>query len=192
METIRLPEEELAEMKEFYQDEYEQATRRLAHIVSIMKRLGIDVPDTGTGQLTAVAKTRGQTVGRKVVPVRKRKKSARRSKWELLIMKRLRQLDKPVTYDELTDEIMAFSKLTPEKRTSTKQSVINVIFRLRNRDKKLDTFSIGTREKYIALKNWFAAPGEIKKEYAAKIKSAKPASKKVKRKVGRPRKKTTE
>ena len=84
-------------------------------------------------------------------------------------MKRLRQLDKPVTYDELTDEIMTFSKLPEQKRKSTKQAVVNVIFRLRNREGKLDTFSIGTREKYIALKNWFEQPGEIKKEYAAKI-----------------------
>ncbi|MCJ7824019.1 MAG: hypothetical protein MUP44_03905, partial [Anaerolineales bacterium] len=94
-----------------------------------------------------------------VVATRK-KKSGRKPKWELLIMKRLRQLDKPVTYDELTDEIMAFSKLPENKRTSTKQAIVNVIFRLRSRDKKLDTFSIGTREKYIALKGWFEKPGE--------------------------------
>ena len=84
-------------------------------------------------------------------------------------MKRLRQLDRPVTYDELTDEIMTFSKLPEDKRNSTKQAVVNVIFRLRNRDKKLDTFSVGTREKYIALKSWFENPGEIKKEYKNKI-----------------------
>ena len=65
---------------------------------------------------------------------------------------------------------MAFAKLPAGKRTSTKQAVINVIFRLRSRDQKLDTFSIGSREKYIALKSWFKAPGIIKKEYAVKIK----------------------
>ena len=86
------------------------------------------------------------------------------------------------------DEIMTFSKLPESKKTSTKQAVVNVIFRLRNRDKKLDTFSNGTREKYIALKGWFEKPGEIKKEYAAKI--AKPQSKKNSKgaRRGRPRK----
>ena len=84
-------------------------------------------------------------------------------------MKRMRQLNKPVTYDELTQEIMTLSKLPEGKRKSTKQAVVSVIFRLRNREKKLDTFSIGTREKYIALKPWFEKPGTIKKEYAKKI-----------------------
>ena len=92
-------------------------------------------------------------------------------------MKRMRQLDKPVTYDELTDEIMNVEKLPETKRKSTKQAVVNVIFRLRNREGKLDTFSIGTREKYIALKNWFDQPGEIKKEYSEKIERKSPSGK---------------
>ena len=77
-------------------------------------------------------------------------------------MKRMRQLNKPVTYDELTQEIMTLSKLPEGKRKNTKQAVVSVIFRLRSRDKKLDTFSIGTREKYIALIQWFERPGKIK------------------------------
>jgi hypothetical protein len=103
-------------------------------------------------------------------------------------MKRLRQLDKPVTYDELTEEIMTFSKLPDNKKTSTKQAIMTVIFRLRNRDKRLDTFSIGTREKYIALKSWFEKPGEIKKEYAAKIVIPPSRSKPKAIKRGLPRK----
>ncbi len=116
------------------------------------------------------------------------KKTGRKSKWELLIMKRMRQLDKPVTYEELTDEIMAFSKLPEGKRISTKQAVVNVVFRLRSRDRKLDTFSMGTREKYIALKSWFDGKGVIKKEYVSKIEGVHPVKKAKKRKVGRPRK----
>ena len=102
-------------------------------------------------------------------------------------MKRMRQLDKPVTYDELTDEIMTFSKLPPEKRESTKQAVVNVVFRLRNRDGKLDTFSIGTREKYIALKGWFDEPGVISKDYAARIERPE-AKKKIRRVASRKKK----
>ena len=107
-------------------------------------------------------------------------------------MKRLRQLDKPVTYDELTDEIMVFSKLPEHKKTSTKQAIVNVIFRLRSRDRKLDTFSMGSREKYIALKGWFEKPGEIKKEYAAKIAKPPQIRKPKKSKRGRPRKVSSE
>ncbi len=103
-------------------------------------------------------------------------------------MKRMRQLDKPVTYEQLTDEIMSFGNMPPEKRSSTKQAVVNVVFRMRNRDLKLDTFSMGTREKYIALKSWFEAPGKIKKEYASKVEIPGREKKAKKRKVGRPRK----
>ncbi len=188
MENLKLPEAELAEMKQFYLEEFERTSRRLLHIKAILKRMGVENPGDGPWEDSFVATGKSSTQAG-AGGAKTRKRSGRKSKWELLIMKRLRQLDKPVTYDELTDEIMAFSKLPAEKRISTKQAVVNVVFRLRSRDRKLDTFSMGTREKYIALKSWFSNPGEIKKEYAAKISLPESASKK-KRKPGRPRKST--
>jgi len=161
MEALHLRKDELEDMKQFYQEEYERTHARLKHILAILQKLGVEVTETGVGIIPE-----NQVQGAK----KTRKKPGRKSKWELLIMKRLRQLDRPVTYDELTEEIMTFSKLPADKRTSTRQAVVNVVFRLRNRDRKLDTFSIGTREKYIALKSWFKSPGIIKKEYANKIK----------------------
>lgn len=199
METIKLPDSELSEMKQFYLDEYEKTQKRLQHIKSVLARLGISDHALQTGMpqiqadITAKGKTgpdqpEGQKTPSTATARRKTKKKGRKSKWELLIMKRMRQLDRPVTYDELTDEIMAFSKLPESKRKSTKQAVVNVVFRLRNRDQKLDTFSIGTREKYIALKGWFDKPGEIKKEYADKIEKPEPRPRKKSSKPG-PRKK---
>ena len=169
METIKLPDSEIDEMRSFYQEEYDKTRKRLEHIKAMLARLGTE--DQPAIPLPSKIKqtTPAAPAASKPPVARKKRKTRRKSKWELLIMKRLRQLDKPVTYDELTDEIMTFSKLPEQKRKSTKQAVVNVIFRLRNREGKLDTFSIGTREKYIALKNWFEQPGEIKKEYAAKI-----------------------
>ena len=105
-------------------------------------------------------------------------------------MKRMRQLDKPVTYDQLTEEIMLFNKIPHEKKSGTRQAIVNLVFRLRTRDHKLDTFSMGTREKYIALKNWFDSPGKIKKDYAAKVVIPGKEPKPKKGKVGRPRKST--
>ena len=189
METIKLPESELAEMKLFYQDEYDKTVKRLQHIKTMLVRLGANAQPGDMVTSISEKSTSGRTTPSPVPPAKKKKRSKRKSKWELLIMKRLRQLDRPVTYDELTDEIMTFSKLPEQKKKSTKQAVVNVIFRLRNRDGKLDTFSIGTREKFIALKNWFEQPGEIKKEYAAKIERKAPAKKTRKTRTGRPRKK---
>lgn len=175
MNTIQIPDKELEDMKLFYKQEYEQAAARLEHITTILKRLEVEIPEPGTA-------------GSASKKAASKKKPGRKSTWELVIMKRLRQLDKPVTYDELTDEIMVFTRIPPEKRTATKQAVINVVFRLRNRDKKLDTFSMGSREKYIALKNWFDTPGKIKKEYAAKVSIPGRPKKAKKGKVGRPKK----
>ncbi|MFO7933044.1 MAG: hypothetical protein R6U78_03075 [Bacteroidales bacterium] len=199
METIRLPDSELSEMKQFYVEEYERTQKRLEHIKNVLGRMGIKETDLENGMAGIRAEIEGKAKPARGKPAEKKgtgvgtarktkKKKGRKSKWELLIMKRLRQLDRPVTYDELTDEIMTFSKLPESKRKSTKQAVVNVIFRLRNRDQKLDTFSIGTREKYIALKGWFDEPGKIKKEYADKIeKPGPPAKRKSSRSV--PRKK---
>ena len=64
---------------------------------------------------------------------------------------------------------MVFSKLPEEKRTNTKRAIVNVAFKLRNRDHKIDTFSNGQREKYVALRSWFDEEGKIKKEYLDKI-----------------------
>ena len=188
MEIIKLPQSEIAEMKQFYQDEYERLTRRLQHIKTIMEHIGIEEPEPEISARKTKARAAGSETSKTPQAAKRKKRTGRKSKWELLIMKRLRQLDKPVTYDELTDEILSFAKIPPSKRTSTKQAIVNVIFRLRNRDKKLDTFSIGSREKYIALKGWFEKPGEIRKEYASKIAAAPKNSKPKSAKRGRPRK----
>ena len=188
METIKLPESELAEMKQFYQDEYERLSRRLQHIKTILERLGVEIQEENLTGVKPQPSTANVVPPPSPIVSKRKKKSGRKPKWELLIMKRLRQLDRPVTYDELTEEIMTFSKLPENKKTSTKQAVVKVILRLRNRDKRLDTFSNGTREKYIALKSWFEKPGEIKKEYAAKIAIPPSRSKPENTKRGRPRK----
>ncbi len=189
METFQLTEKELAEMRQFYKEEFNRTSSRLLHIKAVLKRLGVAIPENDIEEIPILPTSQGAKTSVKQGAGRSGKKTGRKSKWELLIMKRMRQLKRPVTYEELTDEIMAFSKLPDSKRTSTKQAVVNVVFRLRTRDRKLDTFSMGTREKYIGLKSWFDANGLIKKEYANMIKAGNPAIKEKKRKVGRPRKK---
>ena len=175
MATLKLSKTELAEMREFYKDELDRTEKRLLHIKRILEQLGEDnmhdMPGTSVTGKRRGRPPRASKDIEKAGASAARKRPGRKSQWEAVIMKRLRQLNKPVTYDELTEEIMVLSKLPDNKRDSTKQAVVSVVFRLRNRDKKLDTFSIGKKEKYIALKQWFDKPGEIKKEYAKKIKN---------------------
>ncbi|KKL14296.1 hypothetical protein LCGC14_2517150 [marine sediment metagenome] len=175
MASLNLSDTELSEMKDFYREELDRTEKRLVHIKGILTQLGgnkLSLP-VKTGP-TSTGKRRGRPPKKiqateSVEAPKIKKKPGRKSQWEAVILKRLRQLNKPVTYDELTDEIMVLSKLSANKRTSTKQAIVSVVFRLRNRDEKLDTFSVGKKEKYIALKQWFDKPGEIKKEYSKKV-----------------------
>ncbi|MFO7671810.1 MAG: hypothetical protein R6W31_19280 [Bacteroidales bacterium] len=187
MKTLQIPDNELNEMKQFYLEEYEKANARILHITQVLNRLNVEIP-AGVAFEPPLKGTAGIISDPLKKEIGTKKKPGKKSKWELMVMKRMRQMDKPVTYDQLTDEIMSFNKISPQKRTSTKQAVVNVVFRLRNRDHKLDTFSMGTREKYIALKNWFDSPGKIRKEYAAKVEIPGRPKRTKKGKVGRPRK----
>ena len=181
MKTIKLPDTDHADMRQFYHEELDKTVRRLQHIKSVLEKLG-DTSQSVQIQITTAEpetlKTNGQDQPIKAKTKKpSKKKRGRKSMWEFLILKRMRQLNRPVTYDELTDEIMLFSKLPKEKRKSTKQAIVNVTFRMRTKTKKLDTFSIGTKEKYLALKRWFDKPGEINKAYEDKINKPKPAAK---------------
>lgn len=170
MQTISLSDKQIDHMKEFYQEEFEKTVRRLEHLRTVLKELGEENPEAG--------------VKKRATPSKKKRTSrpGRKSVWEPLILKRLRQLDKPVTYEELTEEIMTLAKIPPEKKKSTKQAILSVAFRMRTRDNKIDTYSAGTREKYVGLRQWFDEPGTMSKEYAGKI-EAEPKSKSKRRKT---------
>ena len=156
MKTIKLPDTDHTDMCQFYHEELDKTIRRLQHIKSVLEKLGdtsqsVQIQITSAKPDTLKPNGQGQPLKAKTKK-RGKKKRGPKSMWEMLVLKRMRQLDRPVTYDELTEEIMIFSKLPKEKRKSTKQAIVNVTFRMRTKTKKLDTFSIGTKEKYLALK----------------------------------------
>ena len=167
METIKLPKADLAEMRQFYEAELDKTLQRMQHIKNILDNIG------GKGQsvqiqidLTNKENPEPATTEKKPVQTKTRKKKrGPKSLWANLIIKRLKHVGKPMKYTELTDDIMAFGKIPEEKRGSTKQSIINVVSRLRRQNVKLNTFSVGTKEKYVALKQWFDTHGEIKEMY---------------------------
>lgn len=195
MKSINLPESELSGMRQFYQEELDKTLRKLQHIKSVLEQLGdtgqsIEISVSGKNIATSTTSPAvGTEAKAKVAPKRKyRKKAGRKAMWGPVILKRMAQINRPLTYDELTDEIMEFSHLAPEKRPNTKAAVVNVTFRLRTKDKKINTFSNGSREKYLALNAWFDEAGEIKEEFRNKLPKVAPKIVKPKGKRGRPRK----
>lgn len=187
MKSLKFPNSDLSEMRLFYEEELDKTVKKLQHIKSVLEQLGGASPQIVInieGETSAPAATVGQKKSSGKVKTKKATKAAsksgakgkrgRKSTWEPLLLNRLQVIDKPVTYDELTEDVMAFSKLPKSKLKSTKQAVVNMVFRLRADGKKVDTFANGSREKYVALKAWFDKPGKINKDYLAKLSPKEP------------------
>lgn len=135
---------------------------------------------------TSAAATKQTTTAKKTSG-----KAGRKSKWDKIIIEHMTSLGKPVTYEELTDDVMKAQKLPASKRSSTKQAIVNVIFRMRKRNDHVDTISLGSREKYVVLKSWCSSPGKLKPEFAKKVSEAPAATKPAAKKTTKTKKKTT-
>ena len=171
MDQIKLSRAEKEEMRQFYQEELDKTVRRLEHIKDVLQKLGFTRKQVEAGVSTA-SREGGKTSSIALSspgaePSKKR--GGRKSKWEPLIEKALREKDQPLTYDQLTAEIMAAANIPESKKASTRQAIVSVLFRLRNQDGDIKTFALGTREKYIGLTDWTDSRGKLKKAYRDKL-----------------------
>lgn len=168
MDTINLKEQEITEMRLFYQEELSKTQSRLEHITSVLEKLGVKITavqkgtaedgDSGDLKLSGIKK-----------PKKERKRPGRKSEWETMFVSRLKAADRPMTYIQLTNAILAMKGLDKSKFESTKQAVLAVAYRLRARDGKIGTFTIGNREKYVALVEWYDENGFLKQVYKDRI-----------------------
>jgi len=167
---------DIKDMRTFYEHELSSTLERLRHIESVLAKIGgskinvaINVGNTPTISATTATKAAKKTT------IKKRgAKRGPKSIWGNFVMKKLKELDKPLTYDELIAEAMRFANVPAENENKIRQSIINVTFRLRTQEKKIDTFSKGSRIKYLALKTWFGSDGAIDPAYAKKASNVKP------------------
>lgn len=183
MGTINISEDQVAEMKSFYQEELVKAMRRLNHIQNVLHELGdsstrVNIQIDGKEDSSESGATYSASTESSEKPKSSGKKRGPKSIWGDFILKRMRQLDKPLTYNELVDEAMVYFKLNENRRQSVINAINNSAFRLRKNTGKIDTFGAGSREKYVALRSWFDENGKIKREYLKKISKPKRAAKK--------------
>lgn len=183
MGAINISEDQLAEMKSFYQEELGKVIRRLNHIQKVLHELGdsstsVNIQIDGKDGTEGLGSARSVSKGSTEKPKSSGKKRGPKSIWGDFILKRMRQVDKPLTYNELVDEAMVYFKLTEYRRQSVINAINNSAFRLRKNTGKIDTFGAGSREKYVALRSWFDENGKIKREYLKKISKPKRAAKK--------------
>lgn len=178
---------DLNEMRLFYQEELDKTVKRLQHIKNVLTSIGVSAvhhienaySDLVSHEKKASVKTRKSKRGPK-------------AKWEGMIMDILKKLDRTLTYEELTSEIMKQEGLEESKRANTKTAIAAVISRLKKR--KIRAFSAGIKEKYIGLSRWFDENGQIKRGYMpdvqAKVKSPAAPKTVAKEKTRKPALKT--
>ena len=194
MATIKLDPAAVTEAKAFYQEELQKALSRLNHIQHMLAELGdssMSIEIIAPGVSTAAKKSTRKAAS---TSTKKRKaKPGPKSKWDKMLIKVLKEENKPFSYDEMTLALMIASGRSVSERKRTKATVQNTVFKLRN-SSKVKTFSKGGRDKYIALSEWFDGEN-VKEEYANKVPDhVKKTPKKVSsgRGPGRPRKVVTE
>lgn len=182
MDTLKLSTEEREAMRSFYQEERSKILSRLNHVQGMLEKIGdksmnIEINLSGVAQGKSESyESAPSAVSKPAKP--KGKKRGPKSVWGSFILKRMQQLDKPMTYNELVDEAMVFFKLDDSKRQTVVNAINNSAFRLRKNSERIDTFSAGGREKYVALTSWFDEPGKINKEYLKKVSKPKTRKKK--------------
>lgn len=194
METLKFSGEEAAAMKSFYQEELHKTLNKLRHIQAVLGQLGdhtTQINVTTGGQVESLSSSATSSTETKSLATKKSpgKKRGPKSIWGTFILKRLQQLDKPLTYNQLVDEAMVYFKLNESKRQTVVNAINNSAFRLRKNSGRVDTFNAGGREKFVALKSWFDASGKIRPEYRSKI--SKPAKRKGKKPGPKPESKRT-
>lgn len=162
---MKFSNKDLAEMKDFYLEEYEKTAYRLEHIRNILSRIDPDFKGEVPVNVSSIATTKV-----KKTRTTRKKKPGPKAIWGNYILKRLRQLDKPVTYTEIIKDAMLYFKLGDEKEKAVRQAIMNSAFRLRNKQGKIDTYrKPGSKEKYVGLKKWFNKEGSLLPEYRKRI-----------------------
>lgn len=187
-----LQDNELLEMKMLYQEELDKTLKRLAHIKSILEKLNVNtvipevatdagtvndssvVPDvkktTNSGEAeTKVVELKESAAAAAKTKSKKRGTTGPKSVLEQFVTKRLRAMKRPLSLDELTDELMIFGQIPAAERKQARQKVVPFIRRYKRLGKKFDSYDVSNKERYVGLKSWFDQPGVLKETYLNRI-----------------------
>ncbi|MDG2247016.1 MAG: hypothetical protein P8L71_11735 [Flavobacteriales bacterium] len=183
---LLLSENDAAEMRHHYEQEYIQLTKRLEHVKSILGKFESSVVNitNATNQPIdpesisprALMKLKAKEHEKAIEdeePGAKRKRKKKRgpkSIWGNFILRRIRQADRPVSYSEMVRDAMVIHSIPQSKLKNAKASILNSAFRLRAIHGKVETIGIeGKKEKYLVLAKWVGQNGELVAPYKARF-----------------------
>ncbi len=173
MAEIKINDEKKTEMVRFYEEELDKTVVRLRHITEMLQTLNPESEHLKMKELEGVL-----AVTEAVKPKRgsgkkratRKKKPGPKGTWTNYIMKRLRQVQRPITYDDLIHDAMLNFNKSREELEKVRQAIMNSAFRLRKKQGKVLTYrKPGSKEKYIGLRKWFDDAGNLLEEYKKKI-----------------------
>jgi len=172
MVELELTDEKKEEMVRFYEEELERTVQRLRHITGMLHSLN---PESELLKMPELESFLGDGSGARLSRTAKKKRSRKRKPgpkgvWTNYILKRLRQVDRPITYEDLIKDAILHFKKSKEDMEKVRQAIMNSAFRLRKKQGKVLTYrKPGSKEKYIGLRKWFDEAGELLEEYKKKL-----------------------
>jgi hypothetical protein len=163
---------------EKYLKQYRELAERLNHINHMMEVIGsfspelkmeikLDVGSVESATLKALNPSLSKEAGRGV---------GRLPKWEAFILRKLKSLDKPLSYRDIISEASDLFGIHTEKEvTNALKVVFSTVHRMRAQN-QLETIRLeGQREKFVVLRSWCTENGKLKKSYRGKL-VAKPGN----------------
>jgi hypothetical protein len=166
--SILLKGADLTAIRAYYEKERNDLLVKLQKIDQVFSALGAGegrVPSNAPVKLR-VSKPTTEAAGKRGRP----KKRGPKSVWGDFIMRRLRQSDRPLSYNELIRDAMIMHNLPDGKLKEARSSILNATFRLRTVAGKIDTKGIeGRKERFIVLTTWLAEGGDLMPAYQEKF-----------------------
>lgn len=183
---LLLSENDAAEMRHHYEQEYIQLTKRLEHVKSILGKFESPVAkiahsanqpiDPESMSPRALMKLKAdeheEAIEAEETGAKRKRKKKRgpKSIWGNFILRRIRQADRPVSYSEMVRDAMVIHSIPQSKLKNAKASILNSAFRLRAIHGKVETIGIeGKKEKYLVLAKWVDKNGELVAPYKARF-----------------------
>lgn len=151
-------------VKLHYNTEYQKTLKYLKEIEQILEELkdvAIPIGGADSPQIQMRQRVHDEDQGGAITTAPKRKykkrtrKRGRKSKWGDFVIKRLRSVNRPLTYDELANHAQVSLNIPLEEYDKTRRSLVGAVFQLRNKQNKVRTFpKSNSRDKYVLLSKW--------------------------------------
>ena len=168
--TVTLSGADLDSVRAYYQKERNDLFVKLQYIDQVLSTL-----ESGSGKRPSPSPSKLR-VSKKVEPVGYKsgrlKKRGPKSVWGNFILRRIRQCNRPVSYNELIRDAMLMHNLPASHKSKARSSILNAAFRLRAVQGKIDTCGLeGRKERFLVLTSWLDSNEKLIPEYQEKLES---------------------